>query len=208
MTLKWSSGWSCSFSSGGRGCGDESFLNRACLHTLQPLSTEIHQHCYPAKSARLSVCLSVCPHAMMMWREAARQNNTSKEKQEAKPTERVYRGGLHVAPVSWASKTRSVWCGFTEFHYHEILLCGCTGIRVGVRIGVINRCTISAISVGMYIWCMDEGIYEQDVRSRRRVYCPTPPLVFAFKMANSIKRLTKDTDELLYGSRILWYAEM
>lgn len=132
------------------------------------------------------VCLSVCPHPMMMWSEAARQNNTSKEKQEAKPAEKVYRGSLHVAPVTRASKAHSVWCGFTEFHYHEILLCGCTGICVGVRIGVINRC---AISVGMYIWCMAEGTYEQDVRSRRGVYCPTPPPVFTFKMANSIKCL-------------------
>lgn len=85
----------------------------------------------------------LCPHVLTMWSNGAWQNNASEEKQEAEPAERVYRGGLHVAPVTRASKTRSVWCGFTEFHYHEILLCGCTAICVGVKIGVINRCAIS-----------------------------------------------------------------
>lgn len=56
VTIKWSSGWSCSFLSEGRGCGDESFLNLVCLHTLQALSTETHR---PSLSACLPVCLSL-----------------------------------------------------------------------------------------------------------------------------------------------------
>lgn len=111
-------------------------------------SGEIHRRCHPVSSG----CL--CPHALTMRSNGAWQNNASEEKQEAEPAERVYRGSLHVAPVTRASKTRSVWCGFNEFHYHEILLCGCTAICVGVKTGVINRCAISRCVCISKVWIL------------------------------------------------------
>lgn len=87
VTLKWSSGWSCSFLSGGRGCGEESFLNRVCLHTLQPLSTKTHRHCYPAKSARLSVCLSASQSVRTPWRcEAKPLGRITQVRRSRKPS--------------------------------------------------------------------------------------------------------------------------
>lgn len=97
---------------------------QVCLHNLQHLSTEIHWHvsgancCLPVHRLHTDVMMW---STMLGWIKKQKQQV---EKQEAEFVAKVYRGDIHVAVVARASKTRWVWCGFTEIHHHEILHCG------------------------------------------------------------------------------------
>lgn len=108
----------------GRGCGDNHFWTSL----FAQLATPFYRNSLACQRCKL---LSACPQTTY-WCDDVKHNaglnkkakTTSGEKQEAEFVAKVYRGDIHVAVVARASKTRWVWCGFTEIHHHEILHCG------------------------------------------------------------------------------------
>lgn len=116
----------------GRGCGDKSFLNKSVCTTCNTFLLKFTGMSAVQTVVSLSSC-SDCDDVKhgpglkkqnINHKKKKKAQTTSEEKQEAEFLARVYRGDIHVAVVARASKTRSVWCGFTEIHHHKILHCG------------------------------------------------------------------------------------